>query len=416
MASALAGSDRSHVAGGGFCLCALLALAGTSIARGDVFHLDGGGTVEGRLLSSEDGHYAIRTVVGVVRVPQVVVVKIETAATVFDEYDRRLEAVSDAPERQMELAEWCAEQGLQAERRTHLRRALELNPNHEGARRALGYTRVGELWVESGTVVQGPEQPEPDAGPQEDDPQRLAAAIQSQWHRRVQAIRQSMLSSSQERLVQEGRKSILEIRDPLAILPLTRVLSGGDFHCRVLLVEALRAFPQDEATMNLAVMALLDSESTIRDKVLADLAQRDDPRIVAQYREALRSGNDLVLRRAAYGLGYLNAREAVPDLIEVLTARRKRWVQVPVRKALGGMSRTFRRPTEIFLGADMRVRLAHWPELGVSDYTDNITNEWQYRPVTVFRTEVLEALKSLTGQNFGFDRADWRGWYERYTQ
>ena len=36
--------------------------------------------------------------------------------------------------------------------------------------------------------------------------------------------------------------------------------------------------------------------------------------------------------------------------------------------------------------------------------------------VTVFRTEVLEALKRLTGQNFGFEHEQWRLWYEENMQ
>jgi hypothetical protein len=38
------------------------------------------------------------------------------------------------------------------------------------------------------------------------------------------------------------------------------------------------------------------------------------------------------------------------------------------------------------------------------------------RDVTVFRTEVLEALRTITGQDFGFEHAAWRRWYEERRQ
>jgi hypothetical protein len=34
-----------------------------------------------------------------------------------------------------------------------------------------------------------------------------------------------------------------------------------------------------------------------------------------------------------------------------------------------------------------------------------------WRWVTVFRTDVLEALRRITGQNFGFEQDQWREWY-----
>jgi hypothetical protein len=42
-----------------------------------------------------------------------------------------------------------------------------------------------------------------------------------------------------------------------------------------------------------------------------------------------------------------------------------------------------------------------------------VGNDWQYQRVTVYRTELLEALRRITGQDFGFDRDDWLRWYEQ---
>ena len=38
----------------------------------------------------------------------------------------------------------------------------------------------------------------------------------------------------------------------------------------------------------------------------------------------------------------------------------------------------------------------------------------QTQDVTMYRTEVLEALVAITGVNHGFDAAKWRRWYEEH--
>lgn len=386
-------------------------IATTMGAKGDVFHLKSGGTIEGQLLESDGEEYKIRTGVGIVSVPQDAVERVEEAESPFAEYDRRARDAADTPEGQTALAAWCDQQGLRTEHKRHLLRAIELKPDYAPARRALGYTRVGDLWVEGRTLVARKDGAQATGDRKEEAPERLGRAIQGQWNRRIRAIKQ-MLESRRERTVEEGRAKILEIKDPLAILPLSEVLSRGNLGCRDLLVEALSAFSEDEATMNLTVIALVDPDAQIRARAVADLVRRADPRVVAQFRAALRSQSDRILRRAAYGLGELRAGAAIPELIDVLTAVRNRWVEVPVRAYLGTMPLVFDGTTVVQLGSGSRA--VHHPVVGVGSIGDEIVNEWRYLPVTVYRTEVLEALKSITGENFGFERDQWRRWHEEY--
>lgn len=384
-------------------------------AAGDVFQLRNGGSVSGSLLTIDEGNYRIRTTVGIVSVPASSVVAVEEAATPFEEYDRRVRATADTADEQTELAAWCDEQGLRAERRRHLRRAVELDPDHAAARRALGYVRVGALWVDGRRVAEAGGEAAADNGDEAVEPEKLARAIQAEWSQRIRAIKHSLLDSSLARLVDEGRVRIREIRDPLAILPLAQVLGLGDRDSRLLLVEMLSRFPEDEATLNLGVLGLVDDDEDIRARAVAALAPRKDPRIVAQYRAALRSGSDVILARAATGLAQLQAPEAVPDLIALLTAQRERWVEVPLRQYMRTWPQTFVTMTTVHLSSGGGL-VVHRPEVGVYRdfvlWNEPVRNEWQFREVTVYRTEVLEALKRLTGQNFGFEGEAWRRWYE----
>lgn len=394
-------------------------LAGMALpARADILHLKSGGSVEGTIVERDERSYKVRTLVGTVTVPAEAVVRIEERASVLDEYVQRREQVADTPAAQVELAAWCEERGLKSAWRTHLKRALELDADYEPARKALGFVRVGGMWVEGRSVAERTEStadpkepPETDAADQ--DGQKVMAAIQSQWNVRIRAIRTNKLESGVDRLVEEGRARIVEIGDPLAILPLVRLLGDGNWACREALVSVLSHFPQDEATMHLAILALVDPSEGIRRQALAELKRRGDPRVVPQFRRALATDNDELIKRAAIGLGALEATAAVPDLIDLLTARRDKMVEVSTRTYFADYVVTFDTPTVIALGNVAHIR--HRPVLGLPALGTGlvfVNRDYQLRSVTVFRTEVMEALKQITGQNFGFDAGAWRRWYE----
>ena len=63
------------------------------------------------------------------------------------QYQRHLRGLVDTVAGHWELAEWCRKQTLYAQRELHLRRILELETNHAGARRGLGYSQLRGEWV-----------------------------------------------------------------------------------------------------------------------------------------------------------------------------------------------------------------------------------------------------------------------------
>jgi hypothetical protein len=393
---------------------AAVALLLTGPLQADILHLKSGGAIEGEVLDRTDQHYRIRTNVGIISIPVDAVQRVEQSDTILAEYQKRVEALPGSAEDHFALAEWCEEHGLTAQRTHHLQQAVRIDPDYAPARRALGYVRVGGLWVDGSVAGQQPSSAPATQSPQpEDDPQRVVSAIQGQWMRRIRAIQANLLDSSKERLIEEGRRKILQIKDPLAILPLARVLSEGKYASRDVLVDALKQFPQDEATMNLTVLALVDPERDVRRRAAQELSKRDDPRVPAQFREALRSDSDALIRHAAEALQVIRDRAAIPDLIEVLTARRRRNVEVPVQNYIGALPRVFNEPTGVTFGHN--VKLQHTPVIGVGLTVAGggilVPSRIEARDVTVFRTEVLEALKAITGKNFGFDQTAWNRWY-----
>ncbi len=398
-------------------VCAAVLLAGLAPVRADVVHLKRGGTVSGQIIATEESGYRIRTLVGVVFVARENVARIEAGETPFEEYDRRLEATQakrDTPAGWFALAEWCATHEMQAERRRHLERVLELDTNHAGARAALGYVKVGDVWVDGSRPTSRPAEPPVDPVAEAEAAHRESVrAIQGDWARRIRAIKSNMLDAGVSRIHARGRERILAITDPLAILPLTQVLSDGNVATRSLLVEVLGQFAEDEAILNLTAIALVDGSSQVRRRALGVLARGGDPRVPQQVREALKSDSDVLIKNASQALQVLRDPGAVPELIRVLTARRNKLIEVPVQRYFGAYPATFSRNTSISVGGQA---LSVTPALGVDRSKMAVgvfePNRYERHNVTMYRTDVLDALKAITGQNFGFDAEAWRRWYQ----
>lgn len=381
-----------------------------------VLHLTTGAQIVGELVAQDETNYQIKTGGGIVLVPRDSVTRIESNTTDLpDQYSKRFAALADTVDGHLALAKWCDEVGLLTESRVHFRRVLELDANHAEARARLGFVRVGETWVEARTAVESDDDDKKKKRQKREqiDAAKLLAAIQQQWIGQIRAIRAQFLDATAASANRNGRERILAITDPLAVLPLARVLSDGSVFSRRVLIEALAEFDEDEATLNLASLALLDDDAEVRRQATLELKRRDDPRIAAQMRKGLQSNNDVIVTRAAVTLGMLQAKSAIPELIAALTAERARFVEVPVQQLFGDMSHTFQRETRVQLGSsvDMRHRPQHGNPAGLNKPMFRPTRQ-ELRQVTVLRTEVMEALKAITGENFGFDATAWSRWYE----
>lgn len=379
-------------------------LLGPHRAAAEAFILKDGTTIEGRLIAKEDDAYKVRTLAGIIMLPIARVERVESQPTVFDEYDSRRAQAKDTAEAQTELALWCGEQELRAEEQAHLERALALDPNYGPARRAAGFVRVGGVWVEARTAQQTPA---PATKPAETEEDKELRARVSTWYVRLRAIRSQSLESARSEQRERGRARVLAIDDPLAIEPMADLLGRGKLYARQVLLEALQRFPQGTATKHIAALALVEPDRDLREAAVAELKRRHDPRVVAQFRKALRQDNDRVLRNAAYALGELGAHDAIGDLTRALTLRRVGTVEIPVQDYFvlwnddwqGGYGPVQQRAGEVRL---------MWPL--------EVTSEWVQQPLVQLRTEVREALVKLTGQDFGFDNDAWQRWLLSQTE
>ncbi len=128
----------------GLTIAALLLAAA---ARGDVVHLKNGGALEGQVTVTQDGAI-IKLPVGEVRVSNDAIARIEKKETPLEDYLKRAAAVKeDDAEGHYKLGVWAQTVGLKPQAKDEFSKTIALKPDHEGARQALGYRKVGGQWM-----------------------------------------------------------------------------------------------------------------------------------------------------------------------------------------------------------------------------------------------------------------------------
>jgi hypothetical protein len=386
------------------CLFVGLTL-GLSTARADLFYLNNGGQIEGQFRGETDTHYQVRSYVGLIEIAKADVNRREPATSVFDEYDRRKAFNSNTPDGLVELANWCNKHGLQLEQRQHLDQALKLNPNHAGARAALGYTRVGDLWVESKTVVQSDLSRRRAARRAKIEAQREFAARYASLEQTVRSLDgRYFIGRAEERHIGYAKLEALVAQDSLALEAIFNVMTRSRHEIfREAVLDLFTGTQGLEATEYLAVMALEDRSAAIRANASESLLKRDPLVVIQILLRALSEPSAAIQNRAVDLLAKLDAQESIPKLISLLVGERKKWVESSVEDQLIDTRYAY----GTFYGPCMQVTTLV-NESPVFTYR----SEFRRENVPVYRNTVRDALVKLTGQDFGFDQAAWATWYE----
>ena len=380
---------------GRIAISTLLVLATGSAARGEVFVLTGGGRVEGEILNPDESPrrtYAIRTSHGArITLSAAQVKEVLRRRPEEVEYEKIRHRYPDTVEGHWAMSEWCRERHMLSAREKHLRRLLELDPNHEQARRALGYSRVGERWMthEDRMLAEGYRRYKGRWRlPQEIElmeKQRQKESAEGDWKRDLKMWR-DWLGTDKHRL---AREKILAIDDPNAIKALAYALKeDGRDQARLLYVEALAGIGKQEANRILARLAMQDEVQEVRLTCLDYLRERQDREAVEYFIGRLESKNNTEINRAAQSLRYMKDATAVGPLISTLVTVHKYKITTGNP---GQTSTTFGSSGGGGMSAGSQTRI--------------ITQRRQNR-------DVLDALVALTGgMNFGFDVARWKAWY-----
>jgi len=131
----------------GILLSAAFLLLIPPSALADVVYLKSGSKMEGKV--TDMGDYIILEA-GSMRttIKKEQIVRIEKKKSPTEEFEEKLRAVpKDDAEAFYKLGLWCLSKKLSGNATAMFEKAIAINPDHEGARRKLGYTRKGNRWV-----------------------------------------------------------------------------------------------------------------------------------------------------------------------------------------------------------------------------------------------------------------------------
>lgn len=282
--------------------------------------LSSGGRVVGELLNPNQvprTDFLVKTPEGVVfKIERTEVAQRLTPRPEEAEYEAIWPRYADTVEAQWELAEWCRERTLSAQRERHLKRILQLDPDHEQARRGLGYvtrdgqwtTRDDEFRKQGYVYFEGQWRTTQEVQLIEEE--RATTQAQNEWLARFKQYRDQLASANPR----EARAAILQIDDPHAVKALAKALEGeANENIRHLYLEALANVGTAPAAKILAAWYLREPLAELRIACLDPL--KGNRQAVDFFAGLLGSPDNRDVNKAAAALGYLGDPSAIDSLI-----------------------------------------------------------------------------------------------------
>ncbi len=307
----------------------------------------------------------------------------------------------DDAENQYRLAIWCVTADnvpgdSQHYKRHHLRRAIELNPEHIKARAALGYTRHEGKWILTRQLMRdrgmifsagnGWELPEAVAI---EDSQDATDTESKKWIREVKVLVAMVLRNSSK--APEAIQQLQAIRDPLAATAIAGQLEesrGKRSQSRALRMTWIKLLGQFRNSISVEALVkagVAEDDEVIREAALDQLLEYGASSAVATYLPYLKKNDNKLLNRAARALTWFPDPELALTYVEALVTTHK---------------------TEFAPGPGMQV--------GFGDGGGGLQmgGKKQVQVETLRNPAVLTLLKSVEPDvDFGYDEKAWQNYF-----
>lgn len=374
-------------------------------AADDVVVLKSGGRIEGELANPDRARTDPVSIVapsGVKLVLEAAQVKrILEQTDVEKQYDELLPTVANTVEGHFGMATWCLEAGLAAPRKYHLEQVIRLEPDHEDARRMLGYTRLDGEWMKPGewetrhgyVFYQSAWRLPQEVAILQREQQREKAVIQ--WRQDLKRWLGWIEDGGKK--VPTAVQNIRSIRDDAAAPALLELLADDSLprSLRLETLAILSRMPAHNSASTLIKVAMKDPDEELRDKCLDELRRQRSTLALHSFMKDLKSKDNKVVRRAARCLGILGDVEATVPLIDALVTSHK--FAITPGGNPGQIGAGFGGPTD---GSGGGLGNFSFGSPKPQIVTRKIPND-----------EARNALTSMhPGVNFGFDQKQWKAW------
>ncbi|MCX7703567.1 MAG: hypothetical protein N2234_05650 [Planctomycetota bacterium] len=115
---------------------------------GDTVVMKDGRVLKGTIVEEGGGTVKLRTSGGDITLMRDEIERIEKDMSLKEEYEKRRKELGEKDaEGHYQLAQWCKKNGLREEAEKELEKVIAIDPEHEGARREAGYTKIDGKWV-----------------------------------------------------------------------------------------------------------------------------------------------------------------------------------------------------------------------------------------------------------------------------
>lgn len=371
------------------------------VACADVFELTGGGRLEGKLLPADDASKLNCTIElsagGRVTVARSQIAKIEIVTDAVAEYQKLARTSPDTVDAHWQLSEWCREHKLREERRQHLDRIIELNPNHADARAALGFHQKNGQWMNRDDVMASRGLVLFDSKyvtPQQVEllkQQKESKVTQADWANRIELLRRRLIGKRQD-LANEAETEIRSIQDPQAASAIVDTLRRENvLQLKHLWIETAARLNHHVALDALVQLSLYDQDDEIRHQCLEHLIKSRRPGLITPYIRALKDKDNVIVNRAGAALGQIGDRDAIGPLIDALITKHK----IKVSDA----------------NPDQHAYNFSNDGSGGGAFSFGGSSAPQVVVQSLRNRAVLDALLNLSGNaNFEYDQVQWRGW------
>lgn len=408
------------------CGLLLSALALPTLVQADVIYRVGGGKIEGviDLAASSNQVVIIETTAGRLAVPRSDIKRVERTANPgpkpkpepAENFEQARARFGPTAEEQYQLALWCKENRLSREYRETLQRVIELDPNHVQARKRLGFAKVRGEWLDEEARHRAMGLVEYRGRwvlPQEKADLEAAAVDEAAVKEFYKAVRtwQNALRDDDRRAA-AAREELRALEDPRAVPALLKVLGedGNDAE-RGLLVEVLQDIRSTGSTEALLRVALEDPQRRNRLAAADALLPRKTPAMLRYVASRLGDEENDFVRTAGELLEVIGDGTIVPALIEGLETDHVEVVDYIAGVPVGGTGeRDGYKPVQTTFENGFMVRRRNRQPFRSGALPSSRLPRREYIPKTYENPQVLQALKTITGSDHGFDEDAWREW------
>ncbi len=390
-----------------FAFAALVAVASVPAAVADVVHLRDGRTVEGLVIEFPD-EVEIEGRHGSVRLSRAQIERIEKKLVPWIEYERRLAAMAagDA-EAHYQLAVYCKENGLKTEAQVEFSSTVECDPNHSGARLALGFKKAGNHWLtqdefmsEAGFVKYLGEWMKPEEAKLREQVEREKRLKNELRTRVAELVEQTGFT---DEAVRETAYEQLDQLEPEVRIPVLRAATGHENPAvRMYAILELGKLKVVNAAGDLATRILVDRSAQLREMAVAALKNVEHPNPTAFFQAYFNDGRADVRIRAYAAVTLFPDRRAAQPLLDALEKSLNR--REPQGNTVSG---------GVVTSSDLQGGRFSEPQQSaeatqvISDGSQNID---RIALAETERTWIRKALKACTGFDFGLNLQMWHFW------